>query len=147
MRKVLPYNPRLKELAKQLRKQGILSEVILWGYLKNKQMRGFDFHRQKPIGEYIVDFYAPDLNLVIEIDGFSHGFKINYDETREKKLKSFGLSVLHFSDHVVKKDIDAVLKTIGGWIDDCNTPRPEGHPSQEGNPHSDLLEVKGALRY
>ena len=120
MHKILPYNPKLKELAKKLRQQGILSEVILWNFLKNKQMRGFDWHRQKPIDEYIVDFYSPTLNLVIEIDGSSHGDKIVYDERRQKKLESFGLSVLHFSDSIIKRDIDSVLRTIDGWIKDTH---------------------------
>ncbi len=66
-RKIIPYNPKLKELAKKLRKQGILSEVLLWNELKQKKL-GYDFHRQKPIDEYIVDFYCEVLDLVIEID-------------------------------------------------------------------------------
>ena len=115
-RRILPYNPKLKELARKLRRQGVLSEVILWNFLKNKQMRGFDFHRQKPIDEYIVDFYAPDLNLVIEINGASHADKIIYDKQRQKRLEYFGLSILNFSDSVVKKDIDSVLRTIDDWV-------------------------------
>ena len=115
-RRILPYNPKLKELARNLRRQGVLSEVILWNFLKNKQMRGFDFHRQKPIDEYIVDFYAPDLNLVIEINGASHADKIIYDKQRQKRLEYFGLSILNFSDSVVKKDIDSVLRTIDDWV-------------------------------
>jgi very-short-patch-repair endonuclease len=80
-------------------------------------MRGFAFNRQKPIDEYIVDFYCSELNLVIEIDGISHGAKIAYDEYRDYKLKSLGLSVLHFDDVVVKKDVDSVLRAIDWWIE------------------------------
>ena len=116
MKKILSYNPKLKEVAKKLRKQGILSEVILWNFLKRKQLRGFDFHRQKPIDNYIVDFYCPELDLVIEIDGVSHGYKVEDDKIREQKLKSLGLNILHFSDSAVKKDIDSVLRGIDGWI-------------------------------
>jgi len=116
MRKILPYNHKLKPLARQLRKQGILSEVILWHFLKNKQLHGFAFHRQRPIDNYIVDFYAPDLNLVIEIDGITHGEKILADRQRDAKLQSLGLSVLRFRDIMVKKDVDAVLRTINDWI-------------------------------
>jgi len=116
MKKILPYNPKLKEAAKKLRRQGILSEVILWNFLKRKQLRGFDFHRQKPIDNYIVDFYCPDLNLVIEIDGTTHGYKVEYDQVRESRLKSLGLTVLHFNDSTVKRDVDAVLRGIDGWI-------------------------------
>ena len=131
----LKYNPKLKDYAKILRKQGVLSEVILWKYLKEYKKRGLDFHRQKPIDNYIVDFYCSQLNLVIEIDGVSHAYKMEYDQMREKKLISLGLAVLHFSDSIVKKDINSVLYGIEGWISDYvaqHTP-PVGHPSQEGN--------------
>ncbi len=57
-RKIIPYNPELKDLASQLRKNMTLSEVLLWIELKNKQMLGYDFDRQIPIGDYIVDFYC-----------------------------------------------------------------------------------------
>ncbi len=66
MQNYLKYNPKLKEYAKILRKQGVLSEVILWSYLKEYKKRGFGFHRQKPIDNYIVDFYCSQLNLVLK---------------------------------------------------------------------------------
>ncbi|MGV2481542.1 UNVERIFIED_CONTAM: DUF559 domain-containing protein, partial [Salmonella enterica subsp. enterica serovar Weltevreden] len=69
--KILPYNPALKELAQRLRKQGILSEVLLWKKIKNKSL-GVEFHRQVPLDNYIVDFYCHELMLAIEIDGNSH---------------------------------------------------------------------------
>lgn len=92
-RKIIPYNPRLKELAKKLRKQGILSEVLLWKELKGKKLLGYDFHRQKPIDEYIVDFYCAELNIVIEIDGSSHNDKFENDIIRQNKLEELGLTV------------------------------------------------------
>ena len=64
--KSLPYNPKLKNLAKQLRKAGNLSEVIFWNAVKGGQLLNLDFERQKIIGNYIVDFYCPELDLVIE---------------------------------------------------------------------------------
>ncbi|MDP2993407.1 MAG: DUF559 domain-containing protein, partial [Deltaproteobacteria bacterium] len=69
------YNPKLKELARRLRNSSTLSEVLLWNHLKGKQMKGYDFHRQKPIDNYIVDFFCTKLRLIIEIDGDSHLFK------------------------------------------------------------------------
>jgi len=116
MHKILYYNPKLKALAKQLRQQSTKSEIKLWHFLNKKQLGGFDFHRQKPINEYIVDFYAPELNLVIEIDGASHEEKIVYDEIRDKKLQSLGLTILHFRDSQVNKDIDSVLRVINNWV-------------------------------
>jgi len=63
-------------------KGGNLSEVLLWNKLKKGQMVGFDFTRQQIIGDYIVDFHCPKLNLVIEIDGESHDFKGEYRHSR-----------------------------------------------------------------
>ena len=71
-RKLIPYNPKLKDLAKKLRNDSTLGEILLWRELNNKQMYGYDFHRQKPLLNYIVDFYCYKLNLVIEIDGLYH---------------------------------------------------------------------------
>jgi len=77
-RRIIPYNPKLKEVARKLRKQGILSEVLLWNELKGKKL-GYDFHRQKPINDYVVDFYCAELDLVIEIDGDWHSDKFDDD--------------------------------------------------------------------
>jgi len=68
----IPYQPHLKELARQLRQNMTPGEVILWQHLKQKQMCGYDFDRQRPIDAYIVDFYCKPLMLAIEIDGSSH---------------------------------------------------------------------------
>ncbi|MEO0156663.1 MAG: DUF559 domain-containing protein [candidate division WOR-3 bacterium] len=102
----LPYNPNLKEKARELRKAGNLSEVLLWNELKSKKMLGFDFTRQQIIGNYIVDFHCPKLNLVIEIDGESHDFKGEYDKERDNYLQSLGLTVLHFKDIDIKKHLN-----------------------------------------
>lgn len=109
---IINYNPKLKQLAKNLRKNSTLSEVLLWNYLKNKRMKGYDWHRQKPIDNYIADFYCPALKLVIEIDGASHGGKEKYDEIRIKKLESLGLHVLIFDDMEIKNNIGDVLTEI-----------------------------------
>jgi len=71
--KIIPYNPKLKALARQLRKNSTLSEVLLWQKIKQKGY-GVQFHRQVPLLEYIVDFYCHELKLAIEIDGDSHNF-------------------------------------------------------------------------
>ncbi len=111
-RKIIPYNPRLKEIARKLRKQGILSEVLLWNELKRKKLLGFDFHRQKPLDEYIVDFYCPELDLVIEIDGATHNEKIEEDIKRQKKLEEFGLIFLRYYDGDVKQNLGSVVEHI-----------------------------------
>jgi len=110
------YNPELKNAARELRKQGVLSEVLLWNYLKGRKMNGYQFLRQKPIGEYIVDFYCSKLRLVIEIDGYSHDGNFNYDIQRQNYLESIGLTVIRFNDADVKRDIGNVIMAIEGWI-------------------------------
>ena len=71
-RNILPYNPALKDKARELRNNSTKTEILLWTFLKGRQLRGFDFHRQRPIDEYIVDFFCSELMLAIEIDGVSH---------------------------------------------------------------------------
>ena len=114
---IVHYNPRLKKLARQLRRNSTLGEVLLWNELKRKQMMGYDFHRQKPIGEYIVDFYCPRLRLVIEIDGDSHFMREKKDAERQQKLEGVGLRFLRLDDLDVKFQIDKVLVTIRQWIE------------------------------
>jgi very-short-patch-repair endonuclease len=132
-RKIIFYNPKLKQRAKNLRNNSTLSEVLLWKYLKGKQIKGYDFHRQKPIDNYIVDFFCPELMLALEIDGVSHIGKEKdiYDRERQKLLESFGVKFLRFNDIDVKKNIEGVLMKIEGWIDKYTQPTP--NPSQEGN--------------
>jgi very-short-patch-repair endonuclease len=115
-RKIIPYNPKLKEIARKLRKQGILSEVLLWNELKKKKILGYDFHRQKPLDNYIVDFFCYELLLVIEIDGITHDYKQDNDKLRQEKLESYGLTFLRYQDIEVKKDLEAVLDHLTKWI-------------------------------
>ena len=110
------YNPSLKEKARQLRKNSTLAEVLLWTKLKQRQIMGYQFMRQKPIDEYIVDFFCSKLKLIIEIDGDSHVHKRNYDSERKNKLELLGLIFLKFSDNQVKTNINDVLRTIENWI-------------------------------
>lgn len=123
------YNPKLKELARQLRNNSIRAEIKLWQHLKGKQMRGYDFHRQKPIDNFIADFYCYKLRLIIETDGFTHQFEEVYqkDVLKEIKLKELGFTVLRFEDDEVMKEIDNVLRSIENYIDqfeDKHTPNP-----------------------
>ena len=121
-KKIIPYNPKLRLIARELRKNLTYGEARLWKYLKSKQFDGYDFHRQKPIGNYIVDFYCPELDLIIEIDGGTHDEKrYDNDQVRQKYLESLGLKVIRFSEYEVLKRLDDVLQTIDLYI---NTPRP-----------------------
>ncbi len=108
----LPYNPALKQRARELRKAGNLSEVLFWNVVKNKQLNGQDFDRQRVIGNYIVDFYCHEYALVVEIDGSSHDDKQAYDQIRDEYLEALGLKVLHVQDVDVKKNLAGVVELV-----------------------------------
>jgi len=86
------------------------AERHLWAKIRMKQLKGYQFYRQKPIGDYIVDFFCPRAKLVIEVDGSHHlvGEKIEYDRIRDEYLSSLGLRVLTYIERVIEK----VLKEI-----------------------------------
>ncbi len=116
-RKIIPYNPNLTVLSRQLRNESTLSEVLLWNQIKRKQLRGYQFLRQKPIGDYIVDFFCYQLMLAIEIDGETHNCKVAKDRTRQNRLESYGIRVIRFLDVDVKRNMEGVLLGLNRWID------------------------------
>ena len=113
-RPIIPYNPALKKKARQLRNNSTLSEVKLWAYLKGKQMHGVDFHRQRPVDQFIVDFFCNDLYLVIELDGYTHRLERTAakDQKKESRLQQLGIRILRFEDEEIYHDIDNVLRAI-----------------------------------
>ena len=117
-RKIILYNPKLKEYARRLRNKSTKSEIKLWMNLKGKQIMGYDFHRQKPLNYYIADFYCYELKLVIELDGDSHLAEEikKKDIKKQKKLESLGLTVMRFKDEEVFEDIGKVIESIEGYI-------------------------------
>lgn len=121
-RKIIPYNPKLKQLARKLRNHSTKSEVLFWNYLKKKQVKGFDFHRQKPIANYIVDFYCSELKLAIEIDGESHIGNEEKDNVRQKEIEKYGVTFLRFDEIYIYYNLDGVMKTIESWIDNYIKP-------------------------
>ena len=124
------YNPKLKALSRKLRNNSTLSEVLLWNQLKSRKMRGYQFTRQKPTGNYIVDFYCSKLKLIIEIDGESHSERSKEDKIRQRRLESLGLSFLRFYDSDVKKNLDGVLITIENWIEKFELNNSRAHEKQ-----------------
>lgn len=108
----LPYNPALVERAKQLRKNMTPAEKKLWyQYLRDFKYRVL---RQRPIDQFIVDFYCAHLRLVIEVDGDSH-FSDNvkaYDMARSQILEGYGLNVLRFTNEQVLQNFEAVCASI-----------------------------------
>ena len=113
------YQPRLKSFSRQLRKKQTREESMLWYTLRRKQILGVQFFRQRPIGHYIVDFYAPSVRLVIEVDGIQHYDLDNqrYDAERDKYLKHLGLRVLRFNNLEVSRALDSVLQIIEHTIE------------------------------
>jgi very-short-patch-repair endonuclease len=114
---IIPYNPKLKVIARELRKNPTFSEKILWNAIRRKQL-GHEFHRQMPINEFIVDFYCHELKLAIEIDGISYESeeaKIN-DADRQESIENFRVSFLRFDDELVKQNPDKVISETENWI-------------------------------
>ena len=109
--RIITYNPSLKSLARHLRQNSTLAEILLWMNIKNKTL-GYEFHRQVPIEDYIVDFYCHELSLAIEIDGSTHDYNFINDELRQKRLESKGITVIRFTDEDVKKFMNDVLRSI-----------------------------------
>ncbi|KUJ54815.1 endonuclease domain-containing protein [Chryseobacterium aquaticum] len=112
----LPYNPKLKALLNEKRKAGILSEVIFWKQVRAKSFHHIDFDRQRIIGNYIVDFYVKKLGLIVEIDGWSHDVKKDYDELRQKYLESLGLKIFRVTDFDVKNNLSVVMKDLENFV-------------------------------
>lgn len=108
------YDPKLKKAAQELRKNMTDAERRLWSKLRKKQLNGFFFSSQKPIGGYIVDFYCHKASLVIEVDGGQHltDEGIEYDKVRDASLKSMELTILRFTNTEVLNNINGVLQVI-----------------------------------
>ena len=120
-RRIIPYNPNLKERARELRNNSTLAEVLLWNQIKGRKIKGYQFLRQKPLDNFIVDFFCYELMLAIEIDGESHAEKAEYDEARQRRLEALGVRFLRFYDRDVKTNMEGVLQRIYAWIEE-NTP-------------------------
>ena len=117
-RKIIPYNNKLKEVARHLRNNATKAERILWKSLSGKQCFGYDFHRQKPLGNFIVDFFCQELMLAIELDGVSHNQAsvMGRDKEKEAFLNSLGITVLRFQDEEIYPDIRDALTEIERYV-------------------------------
>jgi very-short-patch-repair endonuclease len=111
---MFPYNPKLKKLSQELRKNMTDTENLLWSRLRMKQLKGFMFSRQKPLGEYIADFYCHKAKLVVEVDGGQHfsDERVEYDKIRDDFMENMGLKVLRFTNTDVIDNLDGVVEVI-----------------------------------
>ncbi|MBO7705112.1 DUF559 domain-containing protein [Acinetobacter johnsonii] len=109
-----PYNKNLKQLSRDLRNNMTDAEKRLWSKLRAKQILGLQFYLQKPLLNFIVDFYCPAANLVIECDGGQHFTEegLEADRVRDEVLVELGLVVLRFSNRQVLTEIDDVIELI-----------------------------------
>lgn len=110
---MLTYDRKLKELSRDLRGKPTEAEQCLWTRLRLKHL-GYAFYRQKPIGEYIVDFFCPKARLVVEVDGGRHftAESSSYDRIRDEYMQGLGLTVLRFSNSEALQSTDAVAERI-----------------------------------
>ena len=113
-----PYNKNLKQPSRDLRNNMTDAEKLWWSRLRNKQILGLQFYRQKPILNFIVDFYCPSANLVVECDGSQHFTDegLETDRVRDEALAELGLVVLRFDNGQVMEEIDAVVEFIYQFI-------------------------------
>ncbi|MFA4941419.1 MAG: endonuclease domain-containing protein [Patescibacteria group bacterium] len=113
MKNIVYNHKKYKTIRRNLRKQEVSSEKILWSRLRNKQQK-FRFRRQYGIGKYIVDFYCPKLKLAIEIDGVTHSKdeEIKNDLIREKFLNRFGVEIKRYTNNDVYNYLENVLADI-----------------------------------
>ncbi len=130
----IPYDPKLKELARDLRKHSTLGEVLLWNRIRNRQLRGYKFLRQRPVGSYIVDFFCRELSLAIEIDGGSHDRKLQEDRDREQWLETCGILVIRFMESDVRSNMEGALQRLCECIEEIERAHPpaplEGGPAK-----------------
>ena len=132
------YNKKLQPFAKKLRSDMTKAEAYLWKYvLKARMMKGYQFRRQRPVLDYIVDFMCQELQLIIEVDGITHGYEevTIRDEKRTDDLARHGFTILRYTDEEVLNHIENVRRSIEIWIDD-NAGVPPPGPRQRGKRRS-----------
>ena len=115
----LRYNKNHKDNARMLRRNMTKPERFLWSKIRSKQVQGLQWYQQKPIANYIVDFYCPKAKLVIEIDGDQHyeeTMRVK-DEERDNALQSLDICVLRFGNNDIFQNIEGVLMSIQRAID------------------------------
>ncbi len=118
---------RLTGVARRLRKYSTDTEQRLWGHLRDKQIEGFKFRRQQPVGPYVVDFVNLEKKVVVELDGGQHAISAR-DKIRDEWLLAEGYKVVRFWDNQVFSNLEGVLEAIR---DALLTPHPDPLPQGE----------------
>ena len=104
----------MKDRRRLLRSNMTDAEAMLWSSIRRKQVGGFRFRRQYSIGHFVVDFYCPEIRLVIEVDGPTHDGRDakEYDADREEQIRSLGITVIRFKNEMVYHHLDEVAEKI-----------------------------------
>lgn len=111
---MLKYNSKLKNTSRKLRQNLTEAEKLLWSKIRKKQIENLQFYRQRPIGNYVVDFYCFNVKLIIEVDGGQH-YEVaieKKDKIRDAYLKRLGFKIIRFSNLDVLRNIDGVIEKI-----------------------------------
>ncbi|MEO9885888.1 MAG: DUF559 domain-containing protein [Balneola sp.] len=116
---IIPYDPRLRRIARELRNNSTLGEVLLWKQIKSRKL-GVEFHRQVPINHFIVDFYCHEIQLAIEVDGSIHNSlqQKAKDVERQYRLEQLGVRFLRIRDTNVKKNMASVIGFLSHRIEE-----------------------------
>ena len=105
----LPFRKDLKEKAQDNRRNMNRPEAKLWyEILSNRKLLEYRFCRQKPVLNYILDFFCPKLKLGIEIDGESHDEQVGYDKKRTSNLDEIGIKLIRYSNADVMCNLEGV---------------------------------------
>jgi very-short-patch-repair endonuclease len=102
----------MTNIARGLRQRQTQSEAILWEVLRDRQILGYKFRRQRPIGRFVVDFFCADAKLVLEIDGLIHNYQQAADIERQQMIEEQGMRFVRVTADQVKHDLLQVLAII-----------------------------------
>ena len=113
----IPYKKKLVARAREFRKGSTEAEKAFWEVLKDKQLLNLKFTRQKPLDDFIADFYCAELKLAVEVDGNIHSFQKTRDREKDNILNhKFGIRVKRYSNSDVINNTDEVIKDLLEYI-------------------------------
>nr|WP_295370213.1 DUF559 domain-containing protein [uncultured Sphingosinicella sp.] len=118
------FKSRNTRRARELRNHATDAEKLLWRHLSRRQLAGWKFSRQLPVGPFFCDFVCREAKLVIELDGGQHALQVRQDASRTQLIESEGFRVLRFWNHDVLGNPDGVLTRIGEALTACPPPTP-----------------------
>jgi very-short-patch-repair endonuclease len=113
---------KLKPVARHMRREMTPAENHLWQAIRRRQLSGVKFRRQHTIGRFIVDFYAAEARLVIEVDGPTHDYATEEDTVRQELLEAWGFRTLRFTNDQVLHSLDTVIAQIAAALRDSLSP-------------------------